>query len=166
MGEGMIRRAAALLLILAGSLSLSAAEAQRQRETPYWASIASGQAMMRAGPGRNYPGTWLYVRRDLPVRVTEVYQQWRKIEDPDGTAGWMLVTLLSDARTAIVRGDGPRPMHERPDPASPVRFRAEPGVVGRISRCVEGWCRFAVGDRAGFIRTSHIWGIEPGETVS
>ena len=161
----MIRRASAFMLILVGSLTLSAAEAQRSRETPYWASISSGQAMMRAGPGRNFPGLWLYVRRDLPVRVLEIYQQWRKIEDPDGTTGWMLVNLLSDTRTAIVRGEEPRPMHESAQDASPVRFRAEPGVVGRISGCAGGWCRFDVRGRAGFIRTDHIWGISPGETV-
>ncbi len=161
----MIRRIAAFLMILLGGLALSVAEAQPRRETPYWASIASGRAMMRAGPGRNYPGTWLYVRADLPVRVTEVYQSWRKVEDPDGTTGWMLVNLLSDTRTAIVRGRGPQPMHERPDQAAPVRFRAQPGVVGRISRCAGGWCRLDVRGRAGFIRTDHIWGLGPGERI-
>jgi SH3-like domain-containing protein len=155
-----------LLLVLVAGMSLSAAQAQRQRETPYWASISSGQAMMRAGPGRNYPGTWLYVRRDLPVRVVEVYQSWRKIVDPDGTSGWMLVNLLSDTRTAIVRGDSPRAMHERPDEASPVRFRAEPGVVGRLSRCSDGWCHLDLRGRAGFIRTGHIWGIGREETLN
>ncbi|MDQ4086442.1 MAG: SH3 domain-containing protein [Pseudomonadota bacterium] len=160
-----MKRAAAFMLALLASLSLAPAQAQPTRETPYWASIASGEAMMRAGPGQNYPGIWLYVRRDLPVRVIEVYQSWRKIEDPDGTSGWMLVNLLSDTRTAIVRGNGPRPMHERPDAAAPVRFRAEPGVVGRISQCANGWCRLDVGGRAGFIRSEDIWGIGRGETV-
>jgi SH3-like domain-containing protein len=150
--------------MLAG-FSLAAAQGQSSRSTPYWASIASGQAMMRAGPGRNYPGTWLYVRRDLPVRVVEVYQSWRKIEDPDGTTGWMLVNLLSDARTAIVRGSDPQPMHERPDAGSPVRYRAEPGVVGQISRCANGWCRFEAAGRVGFIRTDHIWGLGRSETL-
>ena len=161
----MIARLGALLLVLAGSLSVVAADAQPRRQPPYWASIASGDAMMRAGPGTNYPAQWRYVRRDLPVRVVATYQQWRQIEDPGGTTGWMLVTLLSDTRTAIVRGDEPRPMHERADAASPVRFRAEPGVVGRLSRCASGWCRLDVRGRSGFIRTEHIWGLGPGETI-
>lgn len=161
----MIRRLCVLTMLLMGGFLLAPAEAQRQRETPYWASIASGQAMMRTGPGRNYPGIWLYVRRDLPVRVLEIYQSWRKVEDPDGTTGWMLVNLLSDTRTAIVRGEDPASMHERPDAQTPVRFRAQPGVVGRISDCEEGWCRFNAGGRDGFIRIDRIWGIGPGETL-
>lgn len=158
-----MQRIAGFLLILLSAVSLARADAQPRRETPYWASIASGEAMMRRGPGRTYPGEWLYVRADLPIRVVEVYQDWRKIEDPDGTQGWMLVSLLSDTRTAIVRGSSPRAMHERADAASPVRFRAAPGVVGRVSRCGNGWCRLDVRGRAGFIRVSDIWGVAPDE---
>jgi SH3-like domain-containing protein len=161
-----MRRIAVLLMLVLPGAPLTTADAQTRRETPYWASIASGEAMMRRGPGRTYPGEWLYVRRDLPIRVIEIYGDWRKIEDPDGATGWMLVSLLSDARTAIVRGDGPRPLHERPDAASPIRFRAEPGVVGRLSRCGGGWCRLDVGNRGGFIRAGHIWGADEGENFN
>src|SRR5262245_61294111 len=104
----MSKRAAALLLLIAGVLSLGRAAAQAPRAVPYWASIASGRAMMRTGPGQTYPGTWLYVRPDLPIRVVEVYRDWRKVSDPSGTTGWMLVRLLSDQRTAIVRRGEPR----------------------------------------------------------
>jgi len=155
-----------MLALAAAALATLPAEAQRQRETPYWASIASGQAMMRTGPGRNYPGTWMYVRADLPIRVVEVYQNWRRIEDPDGTRGWMMVSLLSDQRTAIVRGNEPQALHEQPDTTSPVRYRAAPGVVGRISRCADGWCHLDVRGRSGFIRIDMIWGIGRNENLS
>jgi SH3-like domain-containing protein len=155
--------ALALLAILA-SLSPSAV-AQEKRQTPYWASISAGKALMRTGPGKNYPAIWLYQRADLPVKVLEVYPSWRKVQDPDGTTGWMLVNLLSDTRTAIVRGTEPRALHETPAPGSRVTYRAEPGVVGRLSECARNWCRFDVGGRRGFIQTEHIWGTNPGETV-
>lgn len=156
----------ALLLLAAGLSATQVAEAQRTRETPYWASISSGRAMMRTGPGRTYPATWLYVRADLPIRVVEVYQNWRKIQDPGGTTGWMMVSLLSDTRTALVLGDQPRPLYDTRDPGSRIRFRAQPGVVGRISRCGEGWCHFDVRGRGGYIRSDQIWGLAPGEQVS
>jgi len=159
----MLRRAALLLVLCA--LSLTTAQAQPPRETPYMASIASGRAMMRTGPGQNYPGVWLYVRRDLPIRVVGVYREWRKIEDPGGQIGWMLVSLLSDQRTAIVTGDGLAPLRASPDEASAVRFRAEPNVVGRVSRCTGGWCWFDVRGRAGYVRTDRLWGVEANEVI-
>ena len=107
---------------------------------------------MRTGPGSNYPGIWLYKRRDLPIRVVKIYPNWRMIEDPDGTQGWMLVTLLSDRRTAIVKPGEPRDDPRRsPEANAPVRYRAEPGVVGRIEKCDGSWCHIEVGKREGYI---------------
>ena len=160
-----MKRLFTLALLILATAPLASAEAQRQRETPYWASISAGRAFMRTGPGETYPAIWLYVRRDLPIQVVEIYQNWRKVRDPDGATGWMLVSLLSDARTAIVRGERPAPLHEQPNEASGVRYRAEPGVVGRISRCDEGWCHFEVGGRGGYLRADRIWGVARDETV-
>ena len=152
------------LLVIALLLVAAPATAQ-DKVPPYWASIASGEAMIRTGPGRNYPGTWLYKRRDLPVRVLKIYQSWRLIEDPDGTRGWMLVTLLSDRRTALVKPGQPRAIHEKRDRASRVAYLAEPGVVGRIEDCDGAWCRFAVGKRQGWIAQGEVYGLSAREQL-
>jgi SH3-like domain-containing protein len=156
-----VRGAIAALLII----TVAVPAAAQDKRPPYWASIASGQAMMRTGPARNYPGTWLYQRRDLPVRVLKLYPNWRLIEDPDGMRGWMLVTLLSDRRTAIVKKGEPRPVRVQASDASKARYLAEQGVVGRIDHCAAGWCHIEIGERDGFIRTADIWGVSENEVV-
>ena len=164
---------AALAIMAASALAAPPSAAAPDRAPPYWASISAGQARMRTGPGRNFPSSWLYRRADLPVKVIQVIKSdehskgeasWRKIQDPDGTTGWMLVNLLSDRRTAIVTG-GIRPMYAKPDSASAVVWRAAPGVVGRISRCSDGWCLFDVHGQQGYIETGGVWGVDPGEAV-
>lgn len=139
--------------------------AAQDKKPPYWASIASGEAMLRTGPGKNYPGTWLYKRRDLPVRVLQIYPNWRLIQDPDGTRGWMLVTLLSDRRTAIVKQGGPRSIRVMPEAGASVRYIAEPGVVGQIEGCRDGWCSITIGKRQGYIQSADIWGIAENEVL-
>jgi SH3-like domain-containing protein len=146
-------------------LAASSAAAQ-EKQPPYWASIASGQAMTHTGPGRNYPNVWLYQRRDLPVRVVKKYQTWRLIQDPDGAQGWMLVTMLSDRRTAIVKPGDPRPVRAGANDGAKVRYMAEPGVVGRIGKCKgDGWCRIEIGKKEGYVRTSDLWGVADNEVV-
>jgi len=152
-------------LIAAVLVTLSVPTAAQDKTPPYWASIASGEAMMRSGPGKNYPGVWLYKRRDLPVRVVKTYPNWRMIEDPDGTRGWMLVTLLSDRRTGIVKVGDPRNMHVQALESSAVRYRVEPGVVGRLQKCTGGWCLMTVGKREGYIRASDLWGVAANEVI-
>jgi SH3-like domain-containing protein len=133
------------------------ATAQSDVELPYWASISVDTARMRKGPSPDVPVTWEYRRKDLPVKVVARFETWRKIEDPDGTQGWMAARLLSRTRTAIVTGEI-RPMREDASVSAAVAYRAEPGVVGRITECKAGWCLFDVKGRKGWIRTDHIWG--------
>ena len=153
-------------LLLIALLCAAAPAAAQDKVPPYWASIASGEAMIRTGPGRNYPGTWLYKRRDLPVRVLKIYQSWRLIEDPEGVRGWMLVTLLSDRRTALVKPGEPRAIHEKRDRVSRIAYLAEPGVVGRIEECDGAWCRFSIGKRAGWIGQDAIYGVGAKEQLN
>jgi SH3-like domain-containing protein len=152
--------------ILSVFLMLNAVPAfAQEKQPPYWASVASGQALTHTGPGKNYPNVWLYQRRDLPVRVVKKYEHWRLIQDPDGAQGWMLVTLLSDRRTAMVKPGDPRPVRADPDAGSKVRYLVEPGVVGRVSKCREGWCRIEIDKKDGYISVSDIWGVGENEAV-
>ena len=158
-----MKRALAFATILLAMALSPAAEAQQERKPPYWASISASEAMMRTGPAKTYPAKWLYRRADLPIKVLEVYPSWRKVQDPDGETGWMLVNLLSDTRTGIVRGDEPRPLHEAANAGSPVRYLAQPGVVGRLNTCSGDWCEFEIGGRRGHIMKGHIWGVDAGD---
>jgi len=161
----MFVRGALAALLIAGAAS--AASAQEEKQPPYWASIASGEAMTHTGPGRNYPGVWLYQRRDLPVRVVKKYDTWRLIQDPDGAQGWMLVRMLSDRRTAVVKPGQARPIRVKPDDSAKAHYLAAPGVVGHISKCKgNGWCRIEIGKRDGYIRTSDLWGVVDNEVVN
>ncbi len=148
-------------------LGTAAADAQTAKDKPkppYFASIGAGKARMRSGPGRAFPATWLYVRADLPVRVIDVFKDWRKVEDPGGTQGWMLGALVSSTRTAIVQGSVIE-LRERPAFGARVVWRAEPGVVGRISQCARGWCRFDVKGQAGYAEASRLWGVTSEEVL-
>jgi SH3-like domain-containing protein len=153
------------VLTALGLAAMAVPAPAQDRAVPYWASLASGEAMMRTGPARTYPGVWLYKRKNLPVRVLKLHENWRLIEDSEGTRGWMLRTMLSADRTALVKGSSPRPVHAKRDPASRVRYLAEPGAVGRIDDCGEGWCHISFGNRDGHIRVADLWGVAPDEVV-
>lgn len=159
-----MRRSGGLMIGIALAASLSAPAIAQERPVPYWASVAAGQAMMRSGPDRSYPGIWLYKRRDLPVRVVQVHGAWRRVQDMDGATGWMLAILLSARRTAIVSG-GFHPIRADPSQDARMLWQAEAGVVGRITKCDGNWCRIEIGERAGWIEQSGLWGTDPAERV-
>jgi SH3-like domain-containing protein len=145
-----------------------AVPATAARKTPYWASLNAGEVMMRKGPGRNFPADWLYKRSGLPVKVIKTYSvqrsEWRRIQDPDGTEGWVQANLLTDQRTALVTGDV-RPLREKPVASAAIVWRAEPGVVGKVSQCTKGWCLFDARGRAGYVEVAHLFGVGTDEEL-
>ena len=155
-------------IMLAGVATLApdvAAAADAKKTVPYYASISAGRARMRTGPARTYPASWLYQRADLPVKVIAIFKEWRRVEDPDGTQGWMQAKLLSSVRTGMVKGTEPAAMLDRPVAGARLLWRAAPGVVGRVSACGNGWCKLDVKGRAGFVELGALWGVEPTETL-
>jgi SH3-like domain-containing protein len=142
---------AALLLAIGVAPSPAAAQA----EVPYWASLTADTVNMRVGPARDYKIAWVYKRKLLPVKVLRLHEGWRMVEDPDGARGWILSRFLSRKRGAIVTG-GVAEMRDKP--GGRLLWRVEPGVVGEVGECRDGWCRLDARGHAGWIRESAIWG--------
>lgn len=112
---------------------------------------------MRVGPSQDYPASWIYRRKGLPVKVVQVHNNWRKVEDPDGTQGWMHVRLLSATPTAILIAENGAIYEERTK-ASRLIYHVERGVVGTVRDCKNGWCLFDVEGQDGFLPASTLWG--------
>jgi len=127
-------------------------------ELPYWASIRASKVNMRVGPGTTYRIEWVYEREKLPLKVLRREEGWRLVEDPDGAQGWMLGRFLTRERTAIVVGEGLAEMRDRRGPQGKLAWRLRPGVVGRLGKCDDGWCRLDVDRRIGVVSESRLWG--------
>ena len=130
---------------------------------PRYVSIAAGEANMRTGPGTRHPIAWVYEARNLPVKVIGEFDHWRRVEDVDGTRGWMHKTLLSGRRFAIVRG-GIIKMYDTPNPGAPVVAKLEGGVLVRLLSCNASWCRVLIDQHTGHIRRTSLWGLLAEET--
>jgi SH3-like domain-containing protein len=146
----------------------SSADALKNRSglpVPRFASLRAERAYMRAGPGKEYPVVWVFVRPGVPLEVTAEWNIWRRVRDAEGAEGWMDRAMLSTTRTFQVRG-GVRRLHARPDLSSPTVWQAEPGVSARITLCENRWCRIETGGRAGYILREHGFGTYPDEPVA
>ena len=150
-------RLLARLLILA-ALSLSAPAAAQDREVPYWASLRATEVNMRVGPSEEYEISWVYTRVGLPVKVVRMREGWRLIQDPDGVQGWVVARLLNPERTALVFGKGLAAIRDDASDSARLLWNMEPGVVGKLGDCDEGWCEFDAQGHKGWVRQSRLWG--------
>jgi len=140
------------------AFTLAAPAGAQDSELPYWASIDAPEANMRVGAGEQFPIMWVYHREGLPVKVVRLMQGWRYVEEPDGTTGWISASLLSRQRTAIVTGEDVAPMRAEPSANGSLRWNLEPGVVGVLGDCENGWCELDVERHVGWVEQSRLWG--------
>lgn len=116
---------------------------------------------MRVGPSAEFRIAWVYRRPGLPLKVLRMREGWRLVEDPDGERGWVVARLLEDERGVIVTGEGHAALRAEPDASAELRWRLEPGVVGRLETCEAGWCRITVaGTYRGWVAADRLWGDE------
>ena len=137
-------------------------------QVPRFVSLKAGRVNVRVGPGEDYKIAWVFTRTSLPVEVVQEYDTWRRIRDSDGAVGWVFNSLLSGKRTAVVtpwaKADA-QPIHANPAADATITAYLEPGVMGTIDRCRDGWCRINGKGFDGWIEQDRLWGVYPNEDV-
>lgn len=140
---------------------------------PRFVSLKSDKINLRAGPGTEYPISWVFRRAGLPVEVIKEFEGWRQVRDAEGVTGWVLQTFLSRRRTSLVAPWEVKP--EKAPPQIPIRAdnsaRAsevailEAGVIADVHTCDGAWCEVSIDAYRGFIEQKKLWGVYEGEVV-
>ena len=135
---------------------------------PRYVSLKSDRVNLREGPSKDHRTTWVFERAGLPVEITAEFDVWRKIRDSDGSEGWVLHSLLSGRRTALVipwKKDVTLPLYSQARDDSNVVANLQSGVIANVKRCDGQWCRVFGDGFDGYEQQSNLWGVYPGEQV-
>lgn len=156
----------AALLLCSAPESVRSEEAARGPVTnlplPRYVSMKAAEGNARRGPSLTHRIDWVFMRRDMPLRITAEHGHWRRVEDRDGQGGWIHYSLISGVRTVIVE-ENMLQIRSRPDATAPVNAALEAGVIARLGTCNPGWCQIRSGGYRGWARKSALWGIGPAE---
>ena len=131
---------------------------------PRYVSLKTDEGNARRGPGLTHRIDWVFTRTGMPLRITAEYENWRRVEDPEGVGGWIHYSLLSGVRSVLVMQDMVE-FRARPDPQATVVAQAELGVVARLLECTGAWCRISAEGNRGWVPQEAVWGVDPGEVI-
>ncbi|WP_298427318.1 SH3 domain-containing protein [Rhodoblastus sp.] len=136
---------------------------------PRYVSLKSDHVNLREGPSKDHATKWIYQRAGLPVEITAEFETWRRIRDSEGAEGWVLHSLLSGKRTALIapwKKDAlPFPLRSGPSENADAIARLAPGVIASVKTCDGSWCRLKIGGYDGYMAQTNLWGVYPGEKV-
>lgn len=133
---------------------------------PRFVSLRTEPVNMRTGPGIRYPVTWVYQRRTLPVEITDEFDTWRRVRDPDGAEGWVHQSMLSGQRTGVFTGPVSS-LYKGSTQSSAVVAQLSPGVVLVVDRCPRqvNFCFVEAGGKKGWVERGLFWGLYNNEII-
>lgn len=163
---------AAMLLAAGAALPVAAAPQQIGPVTglpvPRFVSLKSDRVNLHEGPSKDHRTTWIFQRAGLPVEITAEFDIWRRIRDSEGSEGWVLHSLLSGRRTALVapwRKNEEFSLRSSAASDASVRAKLQSGVIGTLKSCNGKWCHLAGEGFDGWIEQENLWGAYPDEKV-
>ncbi len=135
---------------------------------PRYVSLKADRVNLREGPSKDHRTSWVFQRSGLPVEITAEFETWRRIRDAEGAEGWVLHSLLSGRRTALVSPwskGGTLPLFQKPNPKADMEAQLQPGVLASVKSCDGSWCRISGTGFDGYIPQDKLWGVYPNEKV-
>ncbi len=123
-------------------------------------SIKSDNANMRIGPGKRFEILWNFKKVGLPVKILKKFEQWYKIETPDGSIGWMWSKLLSSKEKTIIfiKEDI---IYRKDSIDSNIIANVSKNSILNIHFCKNKWCKVeSKKDKVrGYVKKDNIWGF-------
>jgi SH3-like domain-containing protein len=129
-----------------------------------YVTIKSNQVNARKGPGVNYPIEWVFVKKGEPVKVVSEFEQWRKIQDIDGSGGWVHSSVLSPKRNVIIKSSSIVKLLSKADEKGKIIAKLEPGLRCIFNKCKNSWCQIKCSGYKGWLKAEYLWGLIPNET--
>jgi SH3-like domain-containing protein len=135
---------------------------------PRFASLKTDRVNLREGPSKDHATKWVYQRAGLPVEITAEFEVWRRVRDSEGVEGWVLHSLLSGRRTALVtpnkKGENAK-IYARPSESGDLAATLQSGVIVNIRTCDGSWCQVDGDGFKGYIEQAKLWGVYPNEKI-
>jgi len=133
---------------------------------PRFVTLRTGQVNFRAGPGFQYPITWIYQRDGLPVEIIGEFDVWRQVVAPDGGTGWVHMATIRARRGFFVTAPK-TPLLATPDPNAQILATLDAGVSGTLLACAPDaeFCKASAGNLTGYLARQDFWGAFAGEVV-
>jgi SH3-like domain-containing protein len=165
--RGMLALACALILAPGGAIADPVGPVTKL-PLPRFASLKTDRVNLREGPSKDHATKWVYERAGLPVEITAEFEIWRKVRDSEGVEGWVLHSLLSGRRTALVtpnkKGEISQ-LYARASASADLAATLQSGVIVNIRNCDGAWCLVDGDGFKGYIEQEKVWGVYPDEKI-
>ena len=119
--------------------------------------LKNDKVNVRYGPSFDYPIKYIYKKINLPVKVIDKKENFRRIIDLKNNSGWIHVSQLKKVNSLIPKID--KFLFSRPTNFSKPLAKIEKGRVLLIQNCNDDWCKVKTENFKGWVKIENSWGV-------
>ena len=119
-------------------------------------SLKKNKVNVRYGPSFESPVKFIYNKIDLPIKLIDKKENWRRILDVKNNSGWIHSSQLKQINSIITLSD--KILFKRPTIFSKPIAKIKKGSVLIIQNCQTNWCKIKTDNIKGWIQRKNLWG--------
>ena len=122
----------------------------------YYLMLKNSKVNVRMGPGLDYPVKFIYKKKNLPVKVIDKKENFRKVIDHKKNSGWIHISQLKKVNSVIVLSN--RILFKKPTFNSKPIANIESCKLFVLEKCKKNWCEVSSQNYSGWINMDNVWG--------
>ena len=140
-----------ILLIAFFTISIPSA-----KENNYYLILKNNKVNVRYGPGFDYPIKFIYKKKNLPVKVIDKKENFRRIIDFKNNSGWIHASQLKESKAFILLED--QILFAKPTKYSKPILKISKGRLLLVKKCKAKWCKIKTEKYIGWLKANNVWG--------
>ena len=118
--------------------------------------LKNDKVNVRYGPSFDYPIKYIYKKINLPVKVIDKKENFRRIIDNKKNGGWIHISQLMQSKSFITVSN--KTLFKKPTKFSKPLAKIDKGRLLLVKKCSNDWCVVKTGKFSGWISKENIWG--------
>ncbi len=126
-------------------------------ENNYFLMLKNNKVNVRYGPDLNSPIKYIYNKKNLPIKVIDKKENFRRIIDIKNNSGWIHTSQLRKNKSFILLEN--QILFSKPTKYSKPIVKISAGRLLLVKKCKLKWCRVKTENYTGWLEVKNVWGI-------
>ena len=118
--------------------------------------LKNDKVNVRYGPSFDYPIKYIYKKINLPVKVIDKKENFRRIIDNKKNSGWIHISQLKQSKSFITVSN--KILFKKPTKFSKPLAKIETGRLLIVKKCERNWCLVETKSFKGWVDEENLWG--------
>ena len=126
------------------------------QENNYFLMLKNKKVNVRYGPSLDHPVKYIYRKINLPVKVIDKKENFRRIIDHKKNSGWIHISQLKKSKSLITTTR--KILFKKPTKYSKPLASLDVGRLLLIKKCEKNWCNVKTDQFSGWVDKTNVWG--------